>query len=173
MANTATKVSKSNPAIRAILAATFTQYKGRKVRVVLTDRLPVGFCSGWSEGSRTLVKMYNLATGVVVHVQDDSRDCSVASAHWIIVEHSHYCGEDAGITIRAKQCLTPDVVDVVADALYAGDKVEAQITAAFDSGSEWGSYDRGHEHVTALDLAWSVIEAVSAQRKTSDRKAAA
>ena len=29
----ATKVSKSNPAIRAILAATFPQYKGRKVKV--------------------------------------------------------------------------------------------------------------------------------------------
>lgn len=109
MENTMTSVKKTSSANAAIAKkiakAVFPEYKGRKIRVV--SRSSYTMANYWDGGSRSYVKAVNLETAAVVS-PDQVTECPFnpeASATFEIpanvalVEHSFFCGKDAGITI--------------------------------------------------------------------------
>ena len=61
MTNNTTTTSRSNPAIKTILAATFPEYRGRKIRIKAATEYQMG--DYWDGGSRRYVHAYHLATG--------------------------------------------------------------------------------------------------------------
>jgi len=100
-------VSRSNPAVKAILAMTYPTYRGRKIGVVVCDSVTF-HDTNWCEGSRTQYKAIKYTAGGF------SVSTFVAPAPWVnvvegstvmlpadclIVAHSIFCGRDCGITI--------------------------------------------------------------------------
>lgn len=176
MNSTATKVSKSLAAIRGILRATFPAVKSRTVSVVFTDTLPSSTDTPWDGGTKTDVRLFNLKTGGVVH--PTASDGSVgskpvamcgASAEWVIVEHSVFCGKDAGITIRMRRIVSEDVLSVVADRLLRGEsKYLAQSTLALEAGTEWSD---GLGRAGCGSVTWLVVEARVSAAAKAEKKA--
>lgn len=105
MTTTRIKVSKTDKSIKAVLAATYPEWKGRKVFVQGATSYQMS--NYWSEGSRNFVKAYNLATGVAADPSGISQTPFHSSAHAtveipkdaVLVEHSIFCGKDTGVTI--------------------------------------------------------------------------
>lgn len=100
-------VTKSHPAVKAILAATFPEWRGRKVRIVATDG-PFHFSPAWDGGSRDVVHVVRLADGAVGAYPCDApwsdtaqaaRDGVKVPPGLAIVMHSTFCGKDAGVSI--------------------------------------------------------------------------
>ncbi len=60
----AVTVSRSHPAVKAALRATFPEYRGRKVRVAPYTE-PLFLQTTWSEGCRDFVKAIRLSDGAV------------------------------------------------------------------------------------------------------------
>lgn len=104
----AIKVSKSDKAIKAIIRATFPEWKGRKVRVeVATTYSMENF---WDGGSRCYVQAYSLeharAAAPVAAASNPFRAQAHATveipAGVVMVEHHIFQGKDAGITIYVR-----------------------------------------------------------------------
>jgi hypothetical protein len=102
-----TKVSRADKSIKQILAATYPEYKGRKISVSPATRYQLS--DYWSEGSRNYAKAYNLATGTAASPEGAVHTPFNSAAHAeiripvgvLIVEHTIFCGHDCGITIYA------------------------------------------------------------------------
>jgi hypothetical protein len=173
---TVTKVSKSQPAIKAILAATFPQYKNRSVKVVSGPSTVRGYRHA---------RIVNLRTMGVIYVHEAP---PVGRSHHIfslttsddhlIVTHDFYGGRDCGITIYVCVGLASDDLAVLVDALLqANGATDTAIAAAMchqmfpSANAAWGSYDKGHEHVRALDLAWVVAQETAEQLRKGERRA--
>ena len=104
------KVKRSE--VRDIIDATFPEYRGRKIRVVFEDTMCF-WDTNWGGGTRNVYK--SLAS--------DGRTASLnVPAPWVnviegqstfiprdalVVEHSIFCGKDAGITIHAHTSHAP------------------------------------------------------------------
>lgn len=105
MTTTRIKVSKTDKSIKTILAATYPEWKGRKVFV--KEATSYQMSNYWSEGSRNFVKAYSLTAGVSKDPSDISQIPFHLSAHAtveipkdaVLVEHSVFCGKDVGVTI--------------------------------------------------------------------------
>lgn len=99
------KVSRSDKTIKAILAATYPEYKGRKITVIPATSYQM--MDYWSEGSRHFVKAYALVNGRVAASSSAAQTPWRGEAHArvavpvgiLLVEHSIFCGKDCGITI--------------------------------------------------------------------------
>ncbi len=116
----AIKVSKSNATIRAIVAACFPDYRGRTVKVAMTDGMPSREQRPWDGGTHAAVVVYNLRTGgtVVAHDGDIAR---APSEDWIVVEHAVFCGNDCGVTIFMLDRVSDEDFSVALDAGLAAD----------------------------------------------------
>lgn len=175
MANeqTVTTVSKTNPAVRAILAACFPQWKGRKVRLVVGGAVRSN-ASDWDGGTRCESRFYNLRDGGVVYVEvgHSAHAISAPDAHWAVVEHDTFCGKDAGVTIRVARSLDLADLAVAVDVLLEGGRhatVTAQALVADRVPGDWkGADGRGAD---ARDLAWLEVEATAAALAKSQVKA--
>jgi hypothetical protein len=101
------KVSKSDKQIKAILQATYPEWKGRKVRITTATEYQMS--DYWSEGSRNYVQALAIATGAAA-ANAVAGNPFKAGAHARIeipsgvalVEHSIFCGKDGGITIYVR-----------------------------------------------------------------------
>lgn len=97
-------VSRSDPRIRAIINATFPDYRGRKVRLAPWSA-PLHLDLSWSGGTRDRVALIDLHRGRIGHLTVPSpwsagaADPVDAPAGSILVVHSIFCGRDAGLTI--------------------------------------------------------------------------
>lgn len=113
-------VSKSHPLVKRVLAATFPEYRGRKVRVVEYDR-PRLWTVCWDEGSRDTVRLIDLTRGVAtlrsgapwtnpegVLARVDQPEGS------LLVVHSISCGRDVGITIVVRPPADPAIAPMLA-----------------------------------------------------------
>lgn len=174
MSTTVQKVSKINRAIKTIIAATFPQYAGRKVKVCMSDAAPSARASGWSEGSKTDVRIYNTRTGGVVYVHEDGQIDATGMTDVVLVEQSMFCGKDCGITIRMQKITGDDEYSVLVDSVLAAGMVDTwdrMVDAT--PGMEWGSYDKGHERATRRDVLLAVLESnVKDLRKGESRAVA-
>lgn len=116
MMTDAIKVSRSDKAIKAILAATYPEWKGRRVRVVVATNYRLE--NYWDGGSRCYVKAYAIATGAAAEPVAATSTPWKSEAHAVIevpqgvllVEHQIFMGKDAGITIY----VNPSNVDAAA-----------------------------------------------------------
>ncbi len=108
MARETFQVSITDPSIRKIVSATFPTYRGRKIRVETSDR-PVHVESYWSGGSRNYFQAYDMRDGRTMPVPQNGTpfdggpirpDGVEVPAGFAIVEHSIFCGKDAGIRIH-------------------------------------------------------------------------
>lgn len=116
MSNTAIKIRKSDKGIKAIISAAHPTYEGRKIRVKAATEYKMA--NYWDGGSRDYVMAYDLATGraygPAIHTtnpMNGSAHSTVAiPAGVLIVEHSIFCGQDAGITIYANPANMPQFI---------------------------------------------------------------
>ena len=103
---TTTSISRTAP-VKRILAATFPEYRGRKIRLSVSDR-PLDVRSCWDGGSRSYFTFVRLDTFVVMEMPAQSAfDKRVTGADAVTlppgcacVEHIYFCGKDLGITIH-------------------------------------------------------------------------
>lgn len=101
----AIKVSKADKSIKAIISATFPEWRGRKVRIQPATSYRVE--NFWDGGSRCYVKAYSLDTGKAADAAPETSNPMRNEAHTTVeihvgvalVEHQIFCGQDAGITI--------------------------------------------------------------------------
>ena len=115
-----TKISRSNPAIKALLAATFPDYKGRKIRICVPE-CRVQFDQNGGGGTYDRVMALRLEDGATARLPRLApwTDEAVAMANdgvdvppgMLLVVWSRFCGADLGITIYAAPataaCLAP------------------------------------------------------------------
>ena len=105
-------ISKPDAVIKKIIAATFPDYKGKKIKVVIGD-IPTNLSSYWSNGSREYYVFYNLANGNAKAVPEsgsgfgkypDTPKVNTQSMPdaVVLVNHTIFSGKDLGITIYAK-----------------------------------------------------------------------
>jgi hypothetical protein len=118
MAPSALPVSRSDPRVRAILSATFPDYRGRKVRVARFDR-PLHLDLSWSGGTIDKVALIDFRNGRIGHLvvpapwshgAADPVDCPAGA---LLVVRSYFLGVDAGVTIYVR----PDSLSLAGDAL--------------------------------------------------------
>lgn len=95
--NTTIKLSKSDKAVRAILAATYPEYRGRKVTAQIATTYYVE--NAWGGGSRSYAVAMDLATGKTAAAAVTVGPTIEIPSGVIIVEHSYFCGKDVGIRI--------------------------------------------------------------------------
>lgn len=98
---------RSDPRVRAILSATFPDYRGRKVRVARFDR-PLHLDLSWSGGTVDKVALIDFRNGRIGHLvvpapwshgAADPVDCPPGA---MLVVRSYFCGSDAGVTIYCR-----------------------------------------------------------------------
>ena len=186
MCTTTTKVSKAYPAIRTILKRAFPQYKGRTVKVVTGPSTVVGHPT--EGGTYQKARILNLRTMGVVYVHEDTFGLTTSDDH-VIVTHSFHAGHDCGITIYVGFGLSNDESSALVDVLLQSNGIDnegrpkltrtvaAMCHQMFALGirpdlASWGSYDKGHERVTILDLAWVVVQEQMAHLRDGERRAA-
>ena len=107
-------VSRSQPVIRRALAATFPDYRGRKVRIARWDR-PLHLDLNWSGGTIDQVVLIDLAAGRIAHLSvpapwmHDHAPFDPADVEYgaILAVHSYVCGVDAGVTFYVRGDVTP------------------------------------------------------------------
>jgi hypothetical protein len=98
------KLSRANPLVKRLLAATFPEYKGRKIKARLWTA-PKRLENYWDGGSRSSYVAVRMNDGAISDFGTDNP--SLRSAHdevdlpegVILVEHSFFCGTDMGITV--------------------------------------------------------------------------
>ena len=98
---------KSNPLVKKLLAATFPEYRGRKVKARLWTG-PRRLENYWDGGTRSYYKAVRIVDGAIADFGTDNP--FLASAHEpvdlpagvLLVEHSYFCGTDTGITVWAR-----------------------------------------------------------------------
>jgi hypothetical protein len=96
-------VSRSIPAVKAALAATFPDYRGRKVRIARYDR-PLYLDLTWSGGTVDKVVLVDFVGGRIGKLRvsspfvagaNDPVSCPPGA---MLVVRSYFCGVDAGVT---------------------------------------------------------------------------
>lgn len=126
MTTTRIKVSKTTPGIKQVIKATYPEWKGRKVFV--REATSYQLSDYWSEGSRNYIKAHILSTGATCS-PDDAALCPFnLAAHAtveirenvVLVEHSIYCGKDAGITIYVHPSNMPKFLPEVSSGQVLG-----------------------------------------------------
>lgn len=98
---------RSNPMVKRVLAASFPEWKGRKIKARLWTR-PMRLQNYWDGGTRSYYVAIRVSDGAVANFGTDNP--FLASAHdevdlpagTLLVEHTIFCGRDAGITIWAR-----------------------------------------------------------------------
>lgn len=103
------KLSRSTPAVKRLLAATFPEYRGRTIQLVATERVH-GLENYWDGGTRSYWKAVDLATGRVVDPAVATTNPFTKVAHATVelpagvalVEHTIFCGTDVGVTIHVR-----------------------------------------------------------------------
>src|SRR5262245_16448192 len=101
-------VNPHDPQIKAILAATYPQYTGKKVR--LREAHTYNLENYWSEGSRHYCRLYSLEHGTSQPPSMTTTNPLKQSAHaeieippnYLIVEHTIYSGHDLGICLYVR-----------------------------------------------------------------------
>jgi hypothetical protein len=100
-------VSRAHPAVKAALAATFPNYRGRKVRVALWTA-PLHLDLNWSGGTKDTVVLIDMANSRVGRLvvpspwargAADPVDCPPDA---VLAVHSYFCGVDAGVTFYVR-----------------------------------------------------------------------
>jgi len=98
---------RSDPRVKAILAATFPDYRGRKVRVAMWSS-PLHLDLSWSGGTVDKVAVIDFVGGRIGHLRvpapwshgaADPVDCPAGA---MLVVRSYFCGTDAGVTIYCR-----------------------------------------------------------------------
>lgn len=110
------KVSRQDAVVKEIIRRTFPGYRGRKVRVQVSDR-PMRLNAYWDGGSRSsyvAVEMDTLRTAAPDQaVQNPFRAAAHAEYQIpvgiLLVEHQIFCGKDVGITIHVRTENVPNV----------------------------------------------------------------
>lgn len=105
MKRNAVKLSKADKTVKAIIRATFPDWKGRKVRAIVATEYKMA--DHWGGGTRDFVKAYGLESGAASEPRVEAQNPMNAKAHAtvaipenvVLVEHSIFCGEDVGVTI--------------------------------------------------------------------------
>lgn len=112
---------KPDESIKAIVARTFPDYRGRKYHVQVHDvDFPVDVTSYWSGGSRDYFAAINLATMETVVVPQNGTPFDggpirpggvIIPTGFAIVEHSIFCGKDIGITVHVGPEMMPKFIE--------------------------------------------------------------
>lgn len=98
---------RSDPRVKAILRATFPDYRGRKVRVALWSS-PLHLDLSWSGGTVDKVALVDFVHGRIGKLvvpspwargAADPVDCPPGA---MLVVRSYFCGTDAGVTIYCR-----------------------------------------------------------------------
>jgi hypothetical protein len=113
---TALKVSRANKAFKPIIAACYPKWTGRKLRVETATEYRME--NYWDGGSRCYVLAYDLKTGRSYGPAVHTTNPMHGAAHSIVnipdgvllVEHSIFCGKDAGVTIYANPANMPSLL---------------------------------------------------------------
>lgn len=153
------KVSRADKGIKAILIAAHPTWTGRKVHVQPATEYKMA--NYWDGGSRDYVMAYELATGRVygpaIHTENPINGAAHATVRIpegvLIVEHSVFCGKDAGVTIYAHPANMPRLLPTDEAALT--DK-ERAIIAVINCGKDQGmafSHFGGEERTTVRAMA--------------------
>ena len=125
------RVPRSNPMVARILAATFPDYRGRKIALRAWDR-PRVLNNYWDGGSRSYWRMIDTAADRIGEPTNDNPFLGDAHTEvdlpvgWLAVEHVIFAGEDLGIRIYAR---TDRVAATVASLGAASEDQERQISA--------------------------------------------
>jgi hypothetical protein len=101
------KLSTANPLVKRLIATTFPEYRGRKVKARLWTK-PMRLSNYWDGGTRSYYVAIRIADGAVADFGTDNP--FERSAHEpvdlpagvILVEHSYFCGKDMGLTVWAR-----------------------------------------------------------------------
>lgn len=104
-----TNLSRSNPDVKRLLAITFPQYRGRKIRLSFTERMSLE--NYWDGGTRSYYRAVDLNTGEVREPARATGNPFNGMAHVefdlptgvALVEHSIFCGKDVGITVHVRR----------------------------------------------------------------------
>lgn len=97
-------LSRANPLVKRLIAATFPEYRGRKIKARLW-RGPMRLENYWDGGTRSYYRAVRVTDGAVADFGTDNP--FLASAHEpvdlpvgvILVEHTIFCGRDSGLTV--------------------------------------------------------------------------
>lgn len=100
-------LSKADPTVQQICRAAFPSYGGRTLKIRVSES-EIHLDSSWSGGSRSLYVAVKLATlEAQAPTVDTSNPFTAANRATakpqngvVIVEHSMFCGKDAGLTIH-------------------------------------------------------------------------
>jgi hypothetical protein len=99
---------RSDPAVKRLLAATFPDYRGRKLSAVRWDDRPLHLDLSWSGGTVDKVVLVDVASGrigTLVVPSPWSRgaaDPVDVPAGAILAVHSYFVGVDAGVTFYVR-----------------------------------------------------------------------
>ena len=126
---TRTKVSKSNAAIKAIIAATFPTWKGRKVTVIEADMMWMHTMYVGDQTSAYEVHLDDMTVHLIPRPGYlDGPRVLAPHAGCALVLHSYFQGQDMGVEIvvpagdEYHDSVDPAAVAVAVDALLASDK---------------------------------------------------
>lgn len=124
------KLSKANPVVKRILAASFPQWRGRKVKAELTDR-PVYIDTVGGGGSYDRAVAIQISEGRSAEFPNVSPYSSEYTRQIqegvdlppgvLLVVHSMFMGKDAGITIYAAPETAPALGGAVKGLLGSGE----------------------------------------------------
>jgi len=101
------KLSTANPLVKKVIAASFPEYRGRKVKARLWTR-PMRLQNYWDGGSRSYYVAIRMADGAVSDFGTDnpflreSHEPVDLPEGVLLVEHSYFLGKDSGLTIWAR-----------------------------------------------------------------------
>ena len=102
-----TALSRSNPTVKKLLAATFPDYNGRKINVVAFDK-PLNLDLFWDGGTCDKVALIDLTNRRIAKLvvpspwakgAVDPVDCPPNA---LLVVRSWFCGTDLGITVYVR-----------------------------------------------------------------------
>lgn len=99
-------LSRSTPAVKRLLAATFPEYRGRKIRLAFSTSVRLE--NYWDGGTRSYWKAVDLASGETAPPAAATNNPLNRLAHVdvpipagvALVEHVIFCGKDCGIVVH-------------------------------------------------------------------------
>lgn len=107
-------LTRSNSAVKALLAATFPNYRGRKVVAEVAESVTL-YDTNWSGGTRNTYHFVqpNKAGRLIVPapwVNSAEGETVELSASLVVVKHTQFCGTDYGVTVYLHPSLAPKLV---------------------------------------------------------------
>ncbi len=104
-------VKLTRPQAKQVLAITFPEYRGRKIKVEFTDKVWFDDLY-WSGGTRAkYVILRSDGSSRLVPTSnpwsDNRNPCVDLPNSVVVVQHLMFCGQDMGITIYAHPSLAP------------------------------------------------------------------